>query len=500
MKVSTTAEGPHVDHEQPPLVRATPESRGVDPGAVSSLLLALERKQLGVHAVVIARRGAIIAEAAWEPYSTQQRHLMFSVSKSITALAVGIAAEEGLLDLSSPVATYFPELAASVHPSAETLTPRHLLAMATGHGRDTMKLMRNNPLDNWVRIFLEEPVVVEPGTTHLYDSGASFVLAALVSRVTGSGLQDYLTPRLFEPLGIINPPWQKAQSGIELGASGLRLTPAELAAVGQLLLQRGRLGGRQIISGRWVDEATAMHVATSSPDDDDWAQGYGYQFWRSRHDSYRADGAYGQFCLVVPSQDLVVAIVSGSDRTHEIVSTVWDELLPGLSDGALPEDISATGQLTAAVDSLRIAPSQPPHTSFATRPLRLRSLPTAPNTLGITAISLDATSEGVVVTVDGATAERVVAPYGTWQADVTRLWPHEEVDTPVTMSSAGWLDDLTLEVRQLLVETPFTRTWRFVFGSDGSCESATVRLTPGFWTDTVDELISPTRAQPSPVV
>ena len=286
-----------------PLPRSTPEAQGIDSGAISALVDALEQQGVGPHSLMILRHGTVVAEGWWAPYEAARPHIMFSVSKSFTATAVGIAQDEGRLSVDEPVLAFFPSYATDqVRANVAGLKLRHVLAMATGHAVDTMTVMRALPDEDWVKLFLKVPIAYPPGTHFLYNSGASFVLAAAVTARTGQPVVDYLGPRLFEPLGIQPPAWETNRRGINLGASGLRLRTEDMARFGQLYLQRGRWEGRQLVSEAWVDEATRSHVANFS-DAPDWRAGYGFQLWRSQHDSYRADGAYGQFVLVLPHQE-----------------------------------------------------------------------------------------------------------------------------------------------------------------------------------------------------
>lgn len=441
--------------------------------AVRRLVDRLDAEDLGVHALSVFHDGESVADAMWAPYRADVRQIMFSVSKSFTSAAVGLARADALLDLDDTIVSRFPEHAATAHPTARALTVRHLLSMSTGHDRDTMGLMRTQPPGDWPAIFLAEPVHHEPGTRFLYDSGASYVLSALITRVSGLTLEEYLAPRLFEPLQIANPPWQTNAAGVSLGASGLRLTTAELARFGQLLLQQGRYDGEQVLPIGWVEEATAAQVATDREREADWKLGYGYQFWRSRHDSFRADGAYGQFCLVVPSAGLVVAITSGSLTTAPIVSAVWDELLPHAN---LPNaEADPARRTTSFVRSLPWPGAPQP----ARTPVEREVM--ASNSLGISGVTIEFESDAVTLVARGTLHEIIHAPYRRWADGTTNLWPHEELASPVTASSAGWVDDGTLEVVQHLIETPFHRRWRFIFDENGLLLSGSVELVPGFW-------------------
>ncbi len=156
------------------------------------------------------------------------------------------------------------------------------------------------------------------------------MLSAIVQKVTGQTVLDYLRPRLFDPLGIANPTWEASRQGVSMGGFGLSVRTEDIARFGQLYLQKGQWQGKQLLPAAWVEAATARQVSNGSSPASDWEQGYGYQFWRSRHGSYRGDGAHGQFCLVLPQHDAVIAITSGTRDMASVMNLVWDQLVPAL--------------------------------------------------------------------------------------------------------------------------------------------------------------------------
>jgi len=473
------------------LPRATPESQGVDPAAIERLVRAADEEGLGMHSLMVVRHGRVVAEGWWHPYTAERRHIMFSVSKSFTATAIGMAIAEGRLDLDEPILAFFPSYATpEVVRNTAGLTLRHVLSMATGHVTDTMEIMRALPQEDWVKIFLEVPIADRPGSRFLYNSGASFILSAIIAERTGQILRDYLTPRLFEPLGIETPPWQANARGINLGASGLRLTTEDLAKFGQLYLQCGIWAGQRLLSEDWVEQATSAHVSTGTDADSDWSQGYGFQFWRSRHDSYRADGAYGQFSLVVPDRDLVVAVTAGTSLNTRIPPAIWRELLPGVLDGTVSEN---PGVRASAVTSLRRlaipAPAGAADDPVVAGTVGGRSIALTPNTFGVSSLSLEFAEDAVTVHFEGEPwgSERTRAGREQWLPGQTALWPYEEMDGALTANRATWVDDVTLEIHEQCVETPFRRVWRLRFGEADHVE-VTVGLDHGFWADRTETL------------
>jgi CubicO group peptidase (beta-lactamase class C family) len=317
----------------------SPSDLGVDARGLLALVDGLEATP-GVepHGLVVVHRGAVVARGWWAPYSAERPHLVYSVSKSFTATAVGIAADEGLLTIDDTVVSWFPELDAEVTDErTRRMRLRHLLAMASGHLTETLDRAEATDPTNVVRGFLLTPPEAEPGSVFAYNQPCTYTLGEVVRRASGASLVDYLRPRLLDPLGIDVAAWQRDATGAELGFSGLHTTTEAVAALGQLHLQQGRWGDEQLVSPAWVAEASRSHASTAHEGSADWQQGYGFQFWVSTH-GYRADGAYGQFSLVVPEHDLVVAITSQTTDTRALLDLVWATVLPALGAGGSADD------------------------------------------------------------------------------------------------------------------------------------------------------------------
>jgi len=317
----------------------SPSDLGVDARGLLALVDGLEATP-GVepHGLVVVHRGSVVARGWWAPYSAERPHLVYSVSKSVTATAVGIAADEGLLTIDDTVVSWFPELDAEVTDErTRRMRLRHLLAMASGHLAETLDRAEAADPTDLVRGFLLTPPEAEPGSVFAYNQPCTYTLAEVVRRASGTSLVDYLRPRLLDPLGVDVAAWQRDASGAELGFSGLHTTTEAVAALGQLHLQGGRWGDEQLVSSAWVAEASRAHASTAHEGSADWQQGYGFQFWVSTH-GYRADGAFGQFGLVVPEHDLVVAITSQTTDTRALLDLVWATVLPALGAGGSADD------------------------------------------------------------------------------------------------------------------------------------------------------------------
>lgn len=326
-----------------PIRDAPPSAAGVDARGLSAFLDALDaHPAIRPHGLVVLRDGMRIAAGWWTPYSAERRQLVYSLSKSFTSTAVGLARAEGLLDLDATVLSYFPELDAEiVDPRSRRMTVRNLAAMSSGHTADTIDLVLALGPDDPVRTFLLLPPEEEPGTVFAYNQLCTYTLAAIVQRLTGASLVDYLRPRLFDPLGIGEVAWIEHPAGRDIGFSGLHTTTEAVARLGELYRRGGLWGDRRLLEADWVEQATRRWIATPPvPGGPDWGLGYGFQFWMSQH-GFRGDGAFGQFCVVVPESGLVVAITAETPDAQAVLTPLWELLLPALAGPGNPADDEA---------------------------------------------------------------------------------------------------------------------------------------------------------------
>lgn len=350
--------------------RATPESQGVSSHAISKWIDACEDVFNGsvtgrVHGFVIVRHGKVIAEGSWKPFDTlNETHMLYSHSKSFTSSAIGFLVDDGKLDLDERVVDIFPEkVPANPSENLRAVRVRDLLTMNVG--ADYTDPERKDPGGDWISLFFTNEINRKPGTRFRYDSCATYMLAAIVERKTGRRLMDFLNERMFAPIGIKKAWTTYSPAGIACGGWGMNMTTREIARFGQLYLQKGMWGGRRILSSEWVDLATARHTwsgkivvhSETIGSGNDWHQGYGFQFWRCRHGGYRADGAYGQFTIVLPEKDAVVSIHAGVNSMQKEINLVWEHLLPAFADKPLPPDPAAAAALEKRCASLAIPPS-----------------------------------------------------------------------------------------------------------------------------------------------
>ena len=347
-----------LDAQSVSLPRSTPEAQGISSDAIAAFIAAADKNVNTFHSFMILRHGQVIAEAWWNPETPDRPHIMNSVSKSFNATAVGLAIQAGKLSLNDSVLRFFPA-DAPPEPSAnlKAMKVKDLLTMCGGH--ETEPDRNGGPS---VKQFLNHPVVHEPGTFFLYNTIGSYVLSAIVTKVTGQTTLEYLKPRLFTPLGIDSPRWDSSPEGNSLGGYGLWLRTEDIAKFGQLYLQKGKWNGKQLVPATWVEQATSQQISTTDESHSrigpDWQQGYGLQFWRCRHNAYRADGAGGQFIVVMPDQDAVVVITADSDNMQAELDAIWDNLLPAFQASALPSNPVGQEKVNQLTNTLVAHPKQ----------------------------------------------------------------------------------------------------------------------------------------------
>lgn len=341
------------------LPRSSPESQGISSEKLRAFVEAANRDVNTMHSFMLVRHGHVVAEGWWSPETAEQPHILWSLSKSFTSTAVGLAVAEGKLSIEDPVLKFFPEDApAEPSENLKAMRVRDLLTMSTGHGTEP-KLGKD---DVWTKKFLAAPVVHKPGSLFLYNTPATYMQSAIVSKVTGQTVLDYLTPRLFEPLGIEKPKWDTSPQGNSIGGYGLYLRTEDIAKFGQLYLQKGQWHGRQLVPSQWISAATSRQVENDkapSGGNPDWREGYGYQFWQCRHGAYRGDGRDGQFCIVLPKQDAVIAITAKTGNMQRQLDLVWEYLLPAFQDQILPESEAELAKLRDTLGGLRIGDPTP---------------------------------------------------------------------------------------------------------------------------------------------
>lgn len=306
--------------------------------------VAVENAKMDMHSVMVIKDGKVVAEQWQSEGKPEVPHILNSVSKTFTSAAVGIAIQEGKLKLTDKLVSFFPDmLPANPSENLKSVTVRDLLTMNCGQETEVPREVRSGNA-SWIKAFLAHPFPYKPNTHYTYNSMGTYMLSAIVTKVTGEKVVDYLYPRLFKPLGIDKPKWDESPEGINTGGWGLYLKTEDLAKMGQLLLNKGVWNNQQIIPSWYVEEATSYQVPSvpsgTKPgqeiqkgltlESSDWVQGYGYQTWQCRHGGFRADGANGQYIIVLPEKNAVIVTTANVGDMQAEINLIWLYLLPGL--------------------------------------------------------------------------------------------------------------------------------------------------------------------------
>jgi CubicO group peptidase (beta-lactamase class C family) len=338
-----------------------PEAQGINSATLADGLRAIQAKGTFIHSLLLARHGYVVLDAYFDPYDGSMPHDLASVTKSAMTTLIGIAADQGRLSLDDPVLSFFPgRVVANRDARKERLTVAHLASMTAGFDcgaqwdQETLLAMRAS--SDPTQFALDRRMVSEPGQRFFYCGLSMHLLSAILQQVTGQTALEFARANLFAPLGIQDVYWPADRLGVTHGWGDLALRPTDSAKLGLLFLRGGQWEGRQIVSSDWVAAATAVHAATGSNHGED----YGYGWWVSRAGAdvslFRADGRNGQYVVVVPDWDLIIATTGGGFSLDEID----DYLLAAFADfeKPLPANPAAVEQLAAVVAGL-VQPPQP---------------------------------------------------------------------------------------------------------------------------------------------
>ena len=445
--------------------RGAPEAQGISSADVLGFVEQAEQKLNVLHSFMLVRHGQVVAEGWWKPYAADEPHMMFSLSKSFTSTAVGLAVADGKLKVDDVVLDFFPD-EAPAQPSAnlKAMRVRDLLTMSTGHHDDDIRDFPYNGEESVVKNFLARPVSHKPGTFFLYNTPASYMLSAIVQKVTGQAVVDYLRPRLFEPLGIADPVWDASKQGVSMGGFGLNVRTEDIARFGQLYLQKGMWQGKQLLPAAWVETATSRLMSNGSSPASDWEQGYGYQFWRSRHGFYRGDGAHGQYCLILPQYDAVVAITAGTRDMASVMNLVWDRLVPALKTAPLAADASAHRKLTDKLAALALRTPSGTPTSAMAQSVSGKRYTFDSNKQSIESIALEpsANAAATLVIRSGGADQRIAAGHNAWTKGSFVM-----SGTPNAIAASGaWTSEDTYTMEVVRYRTPFATTYKLRFAGD----------------------------------
>jgi len=441
-----------------PLTRGTPETQGISSSAILEFVDAADKNIESMNSFMLVRHGQVVAEGWWAPYDAGSPHSLYSLSKSFTSTAVGLAISEGKLSVDDEVLKFFPDDApAEPSKNLKAMRVSDLLRMSTGHQVEPART-KDQP---WTKTFLAQPVPHKPGTHFLYNTSATYMLSAIVQKATGMTVLDYLKPRLFEPLGIEHPTWETSPQAITTGGYGLSIRTEDIARFGQLYLRKGDWNGKQLVPAAWVEAATARQTSNGSDPKRDWDQGYGYQFWRCRHNAYRGDGAFGQYCIVMPEQDAVIAITSGVKDMQAVLNLVWDKLLPAMKSAPLATDDDARKKLELTLAGLMLRPQEG---SSSPTKVSNKKYGFPANDRKLEAITLQSDDKAVtLVTRFGGVEQKIHCGHGAWRKSRLAYGPFPEQPAAV---SGAWTADDTYTAKICFYETPFIIMVRLKFSGD----------------------------------
>lgn len=455
------------------LPRALPEKEGVQSKGIIDFLDAAGKSSNEFHSFMFLRHGKVIAEGWWYPYRPDLKHSMYSVTKSFVSTAVGLAIGEGRFKLTDKVISFFPkELPDTISSYLAQLTIKDLLTMSMGHDPDPTP--RVTSTDNWIKASLAVPIVHEPGTKFLYNNIGPNLLSAIIQRLTGQKMIDYLRPRLFEPLGIRGVDWEVGPQGINTGGWGLRVKTEDMAKLGQLYLQKGLWKGHRLLPEQWVEEATGSRIlqdpglSQAKRDSSDWQQGYGYLFWQCRNHAYRGDGAFGQFIIVMPDKDAVIILTSETPDMQAEIDLAWKYLLPAIQKDELPANEKMVAILKQRVSSLALPLPVNGLGSPLEKDISGKTFVLQPNDMQLQQVSFRFTNGECSVLLKKGTAEYALGfGSGKWKLGETTmhgpyLVSHAKANLtglpPFKLAGAyRWEDENTLELTLRYIESPHTQ-------------------------------------------
>lgn len=455
------------------LPHTSPESVGIDSAGIQAFLEAVNSKVAGLHSFILMRHGKVAAEGWWLPYAPHYPHMLYSLSKSFTSTAVGFAVAEGKFTVDSLVTSFFPdELPDKIDDNLKAMRVKHLLMMGTGHDKDTTGATTSNKEGNWVKGFLALPVEHAPGSKFVYNSTATYMLSAIVQKVTGKTVLEYLTPRLLQPLGIEGATWETCPKGINVGGWGLSVKTEDIARFGQTYLQKGKWNDKQVIPAAWVEEATRKHISNGDPaNPSDWSQGYGYQFWRCQHGNYRGDGAFGQYCVVMPEHNAVLAITSGVGDMQAVLNAAWEHLLPAMKSEAIAT--KPTVDLKKTLTNLAVPVIEGKQNSPTAERISGKTFTFEKNDNKIESLSLTFSGEHCTIKLKDARGEHTAkCRMGDWaRGKTTAVNINPAVNltqkSDETVAIRGmWTDDDTLALQICFVKTPYIQTFTCRFEGD----------------------------------
>ena len=469
---------------------AMPEEVGIDSTALIEMFDYVREHKIPVHSVQIVRHGGLVLDAYFYPYSSEMRHDVASVTKSITSTLIGLAIQKGFIrDVQQSVLSFFPDRSvANSDANKQKLTLDHLLAMQAGWdcGFEAKEArlfeMRRNV--DWLQFMLDLPMLAEPGTRFAYCSGNPHVLSVILSQATGTNALAFARRELFQPLGIQDVAWPADPRGNNHGWGDLQMHPRDMARLGQLFLQHGRWGERQVLSEAWVRTATRAHVERTTNRDH-----YGYAWWVKGEDypgMFEAVGRGGQRINVWPAKDLVLVFTGSEFEPGDLAKFILKSLK---SDEPLPANPEAAAQLHERIASAAKPPSPQPVGKLPAMAARIsgKTFKLSTNTLGVRALTLNFN--------DSAEAEAELlwngrrVPFRVGLDAVERYSPNPLVGLPQA-AKGQWLNHETLLLHLDLVGAINYYRFKLTFSENGKSLKASLTERTGLNDEQFEGILS----------
>lgn len=461
------------------LERAAPATRGIDAKAVEAFLDGLQQENLELHSFMFWKDGAVIAEGWWAPYAPELRHMLHSSVKSFVGTGIGLAVDQGLIALDAKVVDFFPEhVPADAPASLHQMTVRHLLTMTSGHGSGISGGEWRRLTTSWIAAFFREPMVYPPGERFVYCSGCSYMLAAILQKVTGERVRDWMEARFFAPLGIEDLAWDVGPEGVNTGGNGIRAKTADLLKLALVHMQGGQWQGRQLLSQAWTAAATGAQVkdivighfdgkryADPSAPGAEKREGYGFQWWRGPDNTFTASGLFGQHAIAFPDHNAVIAFTGGiAPREKRVHRLLWEHIVADMQRKRAPSSSAELARADAALAQRLAGLAMPIEHSASVPAARVDfhgSYAIEPNAEGITGIAIECAGDRCTFTLtDGRGRHTITASLSAWtdgQTSMTGWQLHHSYQPEQTrvFARAFWRTENALVLDWVFIETAF---------------------------------------------
>ncbi len=335
------------------LQHVAPEEVNVDSRAITAFLNEITQKNLGLHSFTVVRHDKVCAQGFFSPYSKEHPHVLYSMSKSLTSTAIGFAVDEGLVNIDDKISDFFPEYKAGKRPFNKALTLRMLLTMRSDK---LITVFENKGGTDWIKNYFDAPFMLPPNSRFNYISENTFMLSAIIKKVTGKPVLDYLDEKMFAPLGIEKPFWETDGEGNNAGGWGCYMKSEDLAKFFLPYIHEGKwIDGTQLVPKQWVKDALTKQTESVHDGAPDIINGYGFQFWKNPvSNSFRADGLFGQRCFMFPEYDALVVLNCGEAEDYKVMEVFWKYFPVCFKSDNLELNENSVNEMNEKIASLRM--------------------------------------------------------------------------------------------------------------------------------------------------